>query len=72
MRNSSTAELEADNEADARKCEAILPGIKTLWGVLEDYVKEGMFHIFIFNMTEYGFDPSVPIVISLTVKDWEF
>ncbi|XP_075985371.1 glutamate-cysteine ligase modifier subunit [Anticarsia gemmatalis] len=40
VRNSST-ELEADNDADARKCEAILPGIKVLWAVLEDYVKEG-------------------------------
>ncbi|PZC72551.1 glutamate--cysteine ligase regulatory subunit [Helicoverpa armigera] len=37
----SSTEVEADNEADARKCEAILPGIKILWGVLEDYVKEG-------------------------------
>ncbi|CAH3948787.1 glutamate--cysteine ligase regulatory subunit [Pieris brassicae] len=40
VRNSST-ELEADSDADARKCEAILPGIKTLWAVLEDYVKNG-------------------------------
>nr|XP_032524210.1 glutamate--cysteine ligase regulatory subunit [Danaus plexippus plexippus] len=37
----SSNEMEADNEADARKCEAILPGIKILWAVLEDYVKEG-------------------------------
>ncbi|KAJ8710091.1 hypothetical protein PYW07_009457 [Mythimna separata] len=37
----SSTEVEADNEADARKCEAILPGIKTLWAVLEDFVKEG-------------------------------
>lgn len=37
----SSTEIEADNEADARKCEAILPGIKILWAVLEDYVKEG-------------------------------
>ncbi|XP_052744513.1 glutamate--cysteine ligase regulatory subunit [Bicyclus anynana] len=37
----SSTEVEADNEADARKCEAILPGIKTLWAVLEDYVKNG-------------------------------
>lgn len=37
----SSSEIEADNEADARKCEAILPGIKVLWAVLEDYVKEG-------------------------------
>ncbi|XP_063629025.1 glutamate--cysteine ligase regulatory subunit [Cydia splendana] len=34
-------EADADNEADARKCEAILPGIKVLWAVLEDYVKNG-------------------------------
>lgn len=37
----SSTDVEADNEADARKCEAILPGIKVLWAVLEDYVKEG-------------------------------
>ncbi|KAF9423355.1 hypothetical protein HW555_001164 [Spodoptera exigua] len=37
----SSTEVEADNEADARKCEAILPGIKILWAVLEDFVKEG-------------------------------
>ncbi|CAH2057235.1 unnamed protein product, partial [Iphiclides podalirius] len=37
----SSTEVEADSEADARKCEAILPGIKVLWAVLEDYVKEG-------------------------------
>ncbi|XP_004922592.1 glutamate--cysteine ligase regulatory subunit [Bombyx mori] len=36
-----STEIEADSEADARKCEAILPGIKVLWAVLEDYVKEG-------------------------------
>ncbi|CAG5055061.1 unnamed protein product [Parnassius apollo] len=36
-----STEMEADSEADARKCEAILPGIKVLWSVLEDYVKEG-------------------------------
>ncbi|XP_013179005.1 PREDICTED: glutamate--cysteine ligase regulatory subunit-like [Papilio xuthus] len=36
--------MEADSEADARKCEAILPGIKVLWAVLEDYVKEGRVH----------------------------
>lgn len=39
----SSTEIEADNEADARKCEAILPGIKILWAVLEDYVKEGRY-----------------------------
>ncbi|CAH2231938.1 jg11089 [Pararge aegeria aegeria] len=37
----SSTEVEADNEADARKCEAILPGIKILWAVLEGYVKDG-------------------------------
>ncbi|KAG6461314.1 glutamate--cysteine ligase regulatory subunit [Manduca sexta] len=37
----STSEMEADSEADARKCEAILPGIKVLWAVLEDYVRKG-------------------------------
>ncbi|XP_026499379.1 glutamate--cysteine ligase regulatory subunit [Vanessa tameamea] len=37
----SSTEIEADSEADARKCEAILPGIKVLWAVLEDYVKDG-------------------------------
>ncbi|XP_045761988.1 glutamate--cysteine ligase regulatory subunit [Maniola jurtina] len=37
----SSTEVDADSEADARKCEAILPGIKVLWAVLEDYVKEG-------------------------------
>ncbi|XP_013149606.1 PREDICTED: glutamate--cysteine ligase regulatory subunit [Papilio polytes] len=40
----SSTEMEADSEADARKCEAILPGIKVLWAVLEDYVKEGRVH----------------------------
>ncbi|XP_063833536.1 glutamate--cysteine ligase regulatory subunit-like isoform X1 [Ostrinia nubilalis] len=40
----SSHEAEADSEADARKCEAILPGIKVLWSVLEDYVKEGNYH----------------------------
>ncbi|XP_061723929.1 glutamate--cysteine ligase regulatory subunit [Cydia pomonella] len=35
------SETDADSEADARKCEAILPGIKVLWAVLEDYVKNG-------------------------------
>ncbi|CAK1543439.1 unnamed protein product [Leptosia nina] len=40
VRNSSN-EMEADSDADAMKCEAILPGIKTLWAVLEDYVKDG-------------------------------
>lgn len=39
-----STEMEADSEADARKCEAILPGIKVLWAVLEDYVKEGRVH----------------------------
>ncbi|CAB3249733.1 unnamed protein product [Arctia plantaginis] len=39
--NISSTDGEADNDADARKCEAILPGIKVLWAVLEDYVKEG-------------------------------
>ncbi|XP_026750497.2 glutamate--cysteine ligase regulatory subunit [Galleria mellonella] len=39
-----STELEADSEADARKCEAILPGIKVLWAVLEDYVKQGRVH----------------------------
>ncbi|KAI8436685.1 hypothetical protein MSG28_010173 [Choristoneura fumiferana] len=37
----STSEVDADNEADARKCEAMLPGIKVLWAVLEEYVKNG-------------------------------
>ena len=37
----SSTEMEPDSEADARKCEAILPGIKVLWAVLEEYVKEG-------------------------------
>ncbi|XP_034825833.1 glutamate--cysteine ligase regulatory subunit [Maniola hyperantus] len=37
----SSTEVDADSEADAKKCEAILPGIKVLWAVLEDYVKEG-------------------------------
>jgi hypothetical protein len=41
----SSSEMEADSEADARKCEAILPGIKVLWSVLEDYVKEGKLEI---------------------------
>ncbi|XP_050671539.1 glutamate--cysteine ligase regulatory subunit [Leptidea sinapis] len=36
-----STELEADSEADARKCEAILPGIQVLWEVLENYVKDG-------------------------------
>ncbi|KAL0861572.1 hypothetical protein ABMA27_009073 [Loxostege sticticalis] len=40
----SSNEIEADSEADARKCEAILPGIKVLWAVLEDYVKQGRVH----------------------------
>lgn len=40
-RISSSNEIDADSEADAKKCEAILPGIKVLWAVLEDYVKEG-------------------------------
>ncbi|VVC94656.1 unnamed protein product [Leptidea sinapis] len=37
-----STELEADSEADARKCEAILPGIQVLWEVLENYVKDGV------------------------------
>lgn len=37
-----STEADADSEADARKCEAILPGIKVLWAVLEDYVKKGI------------------------------
>ncbi|XP_049880151.1 glutamate--cysteine ligase regulatory subunit [Pectinophora gossypiella] len=37
----SSTEVDADSEADARKCDAILPGIKVLWAVLEDYVKQG-------------------------------
>ncbi|KAI5638412.1 hypothetical protein NE865_09046 [Phthorimaea operculella] len=41
VRVSNTQEVEADNEADARKCEAMLPGIKVLWAVLEDFVKHG-------------------------------
>ncbi|KAM3961453.1 LOW QUALITY PROTEIN: glutamate-cysteine ligase modifier subunit [Aphomia sociella] len=40
----SSTETEADSDADARKCEAILPGIKVLWAVLEDYVKQGRVH----------------------------
>ncbi|CAH0596975.1 unnamed protein product [Chrysodeixis includens] len=40
----SSTEVEADNEADARKCEAILPGIKIMWAVLEEFVKEGRVH----------------------------
>ncbi|XP_013191838.2 glutamate--cysteine ligase regulatory subunit [Amyelois transitella] len=40
-RNPSAEGTEADSDADARKCEAILPGIKVLWAILEDYVKEG-------------------------------
>ncbi|CAG4939473.1 unnamed protein product [Colias eurytheme] len=36
-----STEMEADSESDAKKCEAILPGIKVLWAVLEDYVKDG-------------------------------
>lgn len=43
VRTPST-DVEADSEADARKCEAILPGIKILWAVLEDYVKQGRVH----------------------------
>ncbi|XP_059055885.1 glutamate--cysteine ligase regulatory subunit [Achroia grisella] len=39
-----STEMEADSEADARKCEAILPGIKVLWAVLEDYVERGRVH----------------------------
>lgn len=41
----SSSEVEADNDADARKCEAILPGIKILWAVLEDFVKEDLLSI---------------------------
>ncbi|CAH2986568.1 unnamed protein product [Chilo suppressalis] len=37
----SNIETDADSDADARKCEAILPGIIVLWSVLEDYVKQG-------------------------------
>ncbi|KAJ0171495.1 hypothetical protein K1T71_013045 [Dendrolimus kikuchii] len=40
----SSTEMDADSVADARKCEAILPGIKILWEVLEDYVEEGRVH----------------------------
>lgn len=36
---SNSDAVDNDNEADAKKCEAILPGIKILWEVLEDYVK---------------------------------
>lgn len=46
----SSTEVDADSEADAKKCEAILPGIKVLWAVLEDYVKEG--NIF-FNLSSF-------------------
>ncbi|KAL4716429.1 hypothetical protein ACJJTC_015857 [Scirpophaga incertulas] len=37
----TNTEVDADSEADAKKCEIILPGIKVLWSLLEDYVKQG-------------------------------
>ncbi|KAG7300932.1 hypothetical protein JYU34_015282 [Plutella xylostella] len=41
VRTTTTSESESENEADLQKCEKILPGIKVLWAVLEDYVKDG-------------------------------